>query len=331
MITKYPNAGGRIVGGGVGFFFETSVKSALPFDQMTGVSRVHEKNINDAGSRVDPDDDFLAELSRIRNLPFRERFWHTLECLPNLQDLIWAFELKTRWSNNIWDLFELNRDDNDRTQECAALVAFHFPLIMDLEVIGCAIAMPALRYAANIGLVRAVRLMKRYGRAGFALLDDVPQWPNAASPDYISVRKGNKRELHSKHENRGKFYYEKIKFDPTLKRLSVGHLLKIYDYKHVLPDGCIIKLEQIDETCAAVSRIAISSNAAKPRMGPGWRELHHSKLEVERRVEVHAATVDRYETRLGRRLYPSRHFDPHRRPRTLGRAVLIGHFIPVAF
>ena len=285
MITKHPNAGGRVVGGGTGFFFETSVKSALPFDRMPGVSRVHEKNVNDAVSRVELEDDFLAELSQICDLPLREQFWRTLESLPNLQDLIWAFELKTRWSNNICDLFELNRNDQDRTQECAALVAFHLPLIMDLELIGYAIAMPALRYAANIGLLRAVSLMKG-SRTGFVLLRRKPQKPGKDSPAYVSVRKGNKWELYSKrNKGHGYFKYEKLNFDPTLKSLSVGHLQKIYDeYRHLLPDGCIIKIEQIDETCAVVSRVAIASNAARSRMG--WRELLHSKLKVECCVEI---------------------------------------------
>ena len=276
----------------MGDWFVNNVKSALPFDDMPGVSRVHEKNVNDAGSVVDPDDEFLAELSQIRNVPLRERFWRTLESLPNLQDLIWAFELKTRWSNNICDLFELNRNDQDRTQECAALVAFHLPLIMDLELIGYAIAMPALRYAANIGLLRAVALMKRHGKAGFMLLNNtVPQSPGEESPDYVSVRVvgSNKWELYSKryYSYGDYFYYHKLKFDQTFNKLSTGHLQKIYnEYSHVLPDGCIIQIKQIDESCAAVSRVANASNAAKPRMGSGWRWLHHSKLEVERRVEA---------------------------------------------
>ena len=289
MITKHPFAGGRIIGGGTGFFFETSVLSALPFDRMPGVSRIHEKNVNDAGSRVDPDDDFLAELSQIRNLPSRERFWRSLASRPNLLDLVWAFELKTRCSNNIWDYIRLNNDGKDRTQECAALVAFHMPLIMDLELIGYAIAMPALRYAADIGLLRVVALMKAYDRTGFEVLDSLP---NAyEGPDYVSMPDGQGGwQLYSKNDNGGYFSYtsgRKLKFDPTLKSLSVGHLQKIHDeYSHVLPDHCIIKIEQIDETCAAVSRVAIGSNAAKPRMGSGWRWLHHSKLEVERRVEA---------------------------------------------
>ena len=54
------------MGGGTGLWYENSVKSALPFDQMTGVSRVHEKNVNDAGSIVDQEDDLLTELSEIR-------------------------------------------------------------------------------------------------------------------------------------------------------------------------------------------------------------------------------------------------------------------------
>ena len=33
---------------------------------MLGFSRVHEKNINDAGSVVDQEDDLLTELSEIR-------------------------------------------------------------------------------------------------------------------------------------------------------------------------------------------------------------------------------------------------------------------------
>ena len=47
-------------------FFEINVKSALPFEQMPGFSRVHEKNINDAGSVVDQEGDLLTELSEIR-------------------------------------------------------------------------------------------------------------------------------------------------------------------------------------------------------------------------------------------------------------------------
>ena len=279
------------MGGGTGFFFETSVKSALPFDDMLGVSRVHEKNINDAGSVVDQDDDLLTEMSKIRNLSLRERRWRILETLPNLQALIWAFELKTRCSNNIWDQIELNEDDKDRTQECAALVAFHMPLIMDLELIGYAIAMPALRYAADIGLLRAVALMNQHDKTGFALLDALPSRPGKESPDYVSlpVMGSNKRELWSKVDQGDYIYYYKHKFVPThLKRLSVGHLQKIYDeYRHLLPDDCIIKIEQIDETCAVVSRIANASN-------------------------------------------PSRRFDPHRRPRTVGRAASAEQLIPVA-
>ena len=272
------------MGGGTGFWCENSVKSALFFDRMPGVSRVHEKNINDAGSRVELGDDFLAKLSQIRNSSLRERFWRTLESLPNLLDLIWALEVKTRWTNNYWDPFQLNRADNDRTQECAALLAFHAPRIMDLEVIGCAIAMPALRYAANIGLVKAVSLMKQYDRAGFALLDDVPQWPGEESPDYISVSVGDKWELYSKRDQGGYYYYDKLKFETTsLKNLSMGHLQGIFKYKHVLPDGCIEMIEQIDETCAVVSRVANASNAARSRMG--WRKLRPSNLKVECCVE----------------------------------------------
>jgi len=333
---------------------------------------------------VDQEDDLLTKLSQVRNLPLRERFWRTLESVPNLLDPIWAFELKTRWSNNIWRNFDLNRNEYDRTKECAALVAFLVPRIMDLKLIGCAIAMPALRYAAKIGLVHAVGLMnqyRRHGRTGFALLERKPQNPGKESPDYVSVRKGNKWELWSKRDKSWGIYYEQIKFDPTLKWLSMGHLQGIFDYKHVLPDGCIEMFEQFDETCAVVSRVSIASNAAEPRMGSFWSKLRPSDLKVECCVEVkpfkfaptrrrgstraegpkasftrrrtpeparetgvkrpalgpphtacddvHVATVHRYETRLGRRPYPSRRFDPHRRPRTLGRAALPERLIPV--
>ena len=290
MITKHPNAGGRIIGGGTGQFFEISVKSAVFFDQMTGVSRVHEKNINDAVVGLDQQGDFGAVLAKIRNLPLGERPWAVVESRPNLQDRSLPVEVKVRFSSGRGENFEVNKKGKDRTQECVALVAFYVPLEVkpSLPVVGYAIAMPALRYAADIGLLRAVSLMKGFDRTGFVLLQRKPQKPGKESPDYVSVKVvgSNKWELWSKRDRgHGYFKYEKLNFDPAFQWLSIGHLQKIHDYKHVLPNGCIEIFNNIDETAAVVNRIFNASNAAVDKV-TGWRQLDTSSLLVECRVEV---------------------------------------------